>query len=110
MGSFFTLGLFVGCVKKEQEPQELEDLRPLIEPKFAMNEVVLLNLDEGFDLIGDGILNNGFAHLFEDPMVGPALGGDPNECIAKTVRGAEILILIDVKNFQGYKDDKNSIQ
>jgi len=98
----------VGCAEKEvQKLQEIEDLRPLIEPEFVMNEVVLLNSEEGFDLTGDGVPNNGLAHLFEDPMVGPALGGDPNEYIAKTVRRAEMLILLDFKNFQGYENDKS---
>lgn len=108
LGSLFTMGFAMGCAEeKAQEPQEPEDLRPLIEPEFVMNEVVLLNSDEGFDLTGDGIPNNGLASLFEDPMVGPALGGDPNEYIAKTVRRAEMLILLDFKNFQGYEDDKS---
>ena len=107
-GSLFTIGFAMGCAEeKAQEPQEPEDLRPLIEPEFVMNEVVLLNSDEGFDLTGDGVPNNGLASLFEDPMVGPALGGDPNEYIAKTVRRAEMLILLDFKNFQGYEDDKS---
>ena len=107
LGAVLGLG-FGGCVEeKAQEPLEPEDLRPLIEPEFVMNEVVLLNSDEGFDLTGDGIPNNGLAHLFEDPMVGPALGGDPNEYIAKTVRRAEMLILLDFKNFQGYENDKS---
>ena len=108
LGSIFTMGFAMGCAEeKAQEPQEPEDLRPLIEPEFVMNEVVLLNSDEGFDLTGDGVPNNGLASLFEDPMVGPALGGDPNEYIAKTVRRAEMLILLDFKNFQGYEDDKS---
>ena len=108
LGSIFTMGFAMGCAEeKAQEPQEPEDLRPLIEPEFVMNEVVLLSSDEGFDLTGDGIPNNGLASLFEDPMVGPALGGDPNEYIAKTVRRAEMLILLDFKNFQGYEDDKS---
>ena len=108
LGSLFTMGFAMGCAEeKAQEPQEPEDLRPLIEPEFVMNEVVLLGSDEGFDLTGDGIPNNGLASLFEDPMVGPALGGDPNEYIAKTVRRAEMLILLDFKNFQGYEDDKS---
>ena len=108
LGSFLTFGFAGGCVEeKTLEPQEPEDLRPLIEPEFVMNEVVLLNSNEGFDLTGDGVPNNGLARLFEDPMVGPALGGDPNEYIAKTVRRAEMLILLDFKNFQGYENDKS---
>ena len=107
LGSALTFGFGGGCVEeKSQEPQETKDLRPLIEPEFVMNEVVLLSSSEGFDLTGDGVPNNGLAHLFEDPMVGPALGGDPNEYIAKTVRRAEMLILLDFKNFQGYESDK----
>ncbi|MEC7985474.1 MAG: hypothetical protein VX278_09935 [Myxococcota bacterium] len=106
-GSILAVGITGGCAEKVQESQEPEDLRPLLEPEFVMNEVLLLQADEGFDLTGDGIPNNGLALLFEDPMVGPALGGDPNEYIAKTIRRAEMLLLLDFQNFQGYENDKS---
>ena len=47
----------------------------LLEPEYVMNSIELLPSDEGFDLTGDGIQTNSLALLFEDPYVGPALGG-----------------------------------
>ena len=70
-----------------------------------MNSIELLPSDEGFDLTGDGI-QQFLALLFEDPYVGPALGGDPNEYIAKSVRRAELLLL-DFINFNDFEDDKS---
>ena len=94
------------CASQEEVKTEVEvDTRPLIEPEFVMSEIELLDSDEGFDLDNDGTPDNGLALLFEDPYIGPALGGDPNEYIAKSIRRAELLLLLDFRNFQGYSDD-----
>ena len=69
-----------------------------------MSEIELLDSDDGFDLDNDGTPDNGLALLFEDPYIGPALGGDPNEYIAKSIRRAELLLLLDFRNFQGYSE------
>ena len=40
-------------------------------------------------------------------IVGPVLGGDPNEYIAKSVRQAELLLLLTFINFHDFGDDKS---
>ena len=87
----------------DQEP-DAEPL-PLLEPEFVMNKIELLGSDEGFDLNGDGLPNNALALLFSDPLVGPALGGDPNEYIAKSIRKAKLLLLLDFINFNSFNND-----
>ena len=53
-----------------------------INPEFVMNQIVLLSPEEDFDLDEDGFPNNGLAVIFADPLVGRALGSDPDEYIA----------------------------
>ena len=104
------VGLHAGCAPEENvshEKAEPIEEGPLLEPEYVMNSIELLPSDEGFDLTGDGIPNNSLALLFEDPYVGPALGGDPNEYIAKSVRRAELLLLLDFINFNDFEDDKS---
>ena len=78
---------------------------PVLDPEFVMNRVELLPLDEGFDLTGDTQPNNALSLLFSDPVVGRALGGDPNEFIARTVRRGEMLLLMDFRNLNDYEND-----
>ena len=66
-----------------------------INPEFVMNQIVLLSPEEDFDLDEDGFPNNGLAVIFADPLVGRALGSDPDEYIAWTVRRWELLLLLD---------------
>ena len=80
---------------------------PKLEPEFVMNQVELLPLDEGFDLNEDGQPNNALSLLFSDPIVGNALGGDPNEYIARTVRRGEMLLLLDFRNLNDFESDQN---
>ena len=80
---------------------------PKLEPEFVMNQVELLPLDEGFDLNEDGQPNNALSLLFSDPIVGNALGGDPNEYIARTVRRGEMLLLLDFRNLNDFETDQN---
>ncbi len=94
------------CTVDKEMGKEVEiDTRPLIEPEFVMNEIEMLGSDEGFDLDGDGTPDNALALLFEDPYIGPVLGGDPNEFIARSIQRAELLLLLDFQNFQGYSND-----
>ena len=102
--SILNLG-FLGCTA-ESVPAIEEEPLPLLEPEYVMSEIQLMGSEEGFDLDGDGVPNNALALLFSDPMVGPALGGDPNEYIAKSIRRAELLLLLDFKNFNDFKEDK----
>ena len=67
---------------------------PRLEPEFVMNQVELLPLNEG--LTSTVMVNRiTLSLLFSDPVVGNALGGDPNS-IARTVRRGEMLLLIFV--------------
>lgn len=77
----------------------------ILDPEFVMNEIQLLPSVEGFDLTGDGIVNNGLSLLFEDEVVGSVLGGDPNEYIARTVRRGELLLLLDFIQLHDLVDD-----
>lgn len=96
----------VACTVQEEVKPEVEvDTRPLIEPEFVMSEIELLSSNEGFDLDEDGESDNALALLFEDPYIGPVLGGDPNEFIARSIQRAELLLLLDFHNFQGYSND-----
>ena len=79
--------------------------RPLLEPEFVMDSVQLLPSGEGFDLNGKGRPSNGLALLFEDELVGGALGGDPNDYIARSVRRGELLLLLDFSRFNDFIDD-----
>ena len=79
--------------------------RPLLEPEFVMDSVQLLPSGEGFDLNGRGRPSNGLALLFEDELVGGALGGDPNNYIARSVRRGELLLLLDFSRFNDFVDD-----
>ena len=72
-----------------------------------MNQVELLPLNEGFDLNGNGEPNNALSLLFSDPVVGNALGGDPNEYIARTVRRGEMLLLMDFRHLNDFESDQN---
>ena len=96
--------LFMGCQKTDLKSKDPPSL-PLLEPEYVLSEIEVLPSDEGFDLSGDGNPNNALALLFEDPIVGPVLGGDPNEYIAKTVRRGELLLLLDFYNFHDYVND-----
>ena len=94
------------CVSQDEIKREVEvDTRPLIEPEFVMSEIELLGSNDGSDLDNDGTPDNGLALLFEDPYIVSALGGDPNEYIAKSIRRAELLLLLDFVTFQGYSND-----
>ena len=88
-----------------------EDQSPiLLEPEFVMDTVALLPSDEGFDLTGDGASNNALALLFSDPLVGRALGGDPNEFIERSVRRGELLLLLDFRELNDFTyDDSHHI-
>ena len=79
--------------------------RPSLEPEFVMNSVQLLPAGEGFDLNGKGRPSNGLALLFEDEFIGGALGGDPNDYIARSVRRGELLLLLDFSRFNDFVDD-----
>ncbi|MGC6418455.1 MAG: hypothetical protein ACON3Z_15130 [Bradymonadia bacterium] len=79
---------------------------PLLDPEFVMDEVILLPADSGFDLDDDGTPDNALALLFSDPLVGQALGGDPNEFIARTVRRGELLLLLDFHQLSDYSNDR----
>ena len=70
-----------------------------------MDEVVLLPAESGFDLDDDGT-PDALALLFSDPLVGQALGGDPNEFIARTVRRGELLLLLDFHQLSDYSNDR----
>ena len=76
-----------------------------INPEFVMNQIELLSPEEGFDLDGDGVPNNGLAFLFADQLVGSVLGGDPDEYIARTVRRGELLLLLDFNRLDNLLDD-----
>lgn len=99
----------------EMDREQEIDMEPLMEvdlgpdnginPEFVMNSIELLPVTEGFDLDGDGMPNNGLALLFSDPLVGRALGGDPNEYIARSVRRGDLLLLLDFNRFDQYQDD-----
>ena len=91
----------------ELPPDMAPDLGPDtgINPEFVMNQIVLLAPEEGFDLDDDGIPNNGLAILFADPLVGRALGGDPDEYIARTVRRGELLLLLDFNRLDDLVND-----
>lgn len=96
----------IGACAQETAPEIQEEVLPLLEPEFVMNQIILLDSDEGFDLTGDGHPNNGLALLFEDPMVGPALGGDPNDYIDQTIQRAQLLLLLDFRNVHDFQNDK----
>ena len=91
----------------ELMPDMTPDLGPDtgINPEFVMNQIELLSPEEGFDLDGDGVPNNGLAFLFADPLVGSVLGGDPDEYIARTVRRGELLLLLDFNRLDNLLDD-----
>jgi len=93
----------------DMDPDMAPDLGPDtgINPEYVMNEVVLLASDEGFDLNGDGAPNNGLALLFADPVVGPVLGGDPNEFIARSVRRGDLLLLLDFNRLDDLVEDEH---
>ena len=78
---------------------------PRLDPEYVMNQIQLLDSSNGFDLNDDGVADNGLALLFEDPFVGGALGGDPNEYIARTVRRGKLLLLLDFAHFNDFVDD-----
>lgn len=78
---------------------------PVLESEFVMNEIELLASETGFDLNDDGVPNNGLALLFEDPLVGQALGGNPNEFIARSVRRGELLLLLDFRQLNDFVSD-----
>lgn len=97
-----------GAVDAEVPDAFFEDPNaPKLEPEFVMNQVELLPLDEGFDLNENGEPNNALSLLFSDPVVGNALGGDPNEYIARTVRRGEMLLLMDFRNLNDFESDQN---
>ena len=91
--------VLASCATQEDDKTEVEvDSRPLIEPESVMSEIELLGSDDGFDLDKDGESDNALALLFEDPYIGPVLGGDPNEFIARSIQRAELLLLLDFQN------------
>ena len=94
---------FTGCASTPEAPPEPPP--PLLEPEYVMSKIELLSSEEGFDLDGDGTPNNALALLFEDPMIGPVLGGDPNEYIAKSIRRANLLLLLDFHDFNDFQQD-----
>ena len=100
------IGLLAGIFTLACQPQSIdeppEEPLPLLEPEYVLSEIQLMGENEGFDLDGDGTPNNALALLFSDPVVGPALGGDPNEYIAKSIRKAKLLLLLDFKNFNSF--------
>ena len=84
-----------------------------------MSEIELLDSDDGFDLDNDGTPDNGLALLFEDPYIGPALGGDPMNTLPKvfeeqsccfcwtfvTSRGIRTMHAVDIDIFLGHDPD-----
>lgn len=96
------------ALEPDMTPDRAPDLGPDtgINPEYVMSEVVLLTADKGFDLNGDGAPNNGLAHLFADPVVGPVLGGDPNEFIARSVRRGDLLLLLDFNRLDDLVEDE----
>ena len=79
---------------------------PNLDPEYVMSEVRLLPVDVGFDLDGDGESDNALALLFSDPLVGQALGGDPNEFIARSVRRGDLLLLLDFHALNDFANDR----
>lgn len=79
---------------------------PNLDPEYVMSEVSLLPVDVGFDLDGDGESDNALALLFSDPLVGQALGGDPNEFIARSVRRGDLLLLLDFHALNDFANDR----
>ncbi|HCH61955.1 MAG: hypothetical protein CL927_16935 [Deltaproteobacteria bacterium] len=79
-----------------------------LDADFVMDSVLLLPSADGFDLTGDGVPNNALAELFENELIGEALGGSPNGYIAQSVQRGELLVMLDFVRLGSYADDSNA--
>lgn len=96
--------LFFGCTA-DTEAEIIPEPLPRLEPEYILSDIEFLPSDEGFDLDGDGAPNNALASIFEDPQIGPILGGDPNEYIARSIQRSELLLLLDFYDFNDFQTD-----
>ena len=72
-----------------------------LDADFVMDSVRLLPSSQGFDLNGDGEPDNALSLLFENELIGDALGGSPNGYIADSVARGELLVMLDEADFLG---------
>lgn len=79
-----------------------------LDADFVMDSVRLLPSSQGFDLNGDGEPDNALSLLFENELIGDALGGSPNGYIADSVARGELLVMLDFSNLGSFIDDRQA--
>ena len=77
-----------------------------LDADFVMDSLSLLPSSQGFDLNGDGVPDNALSLLFENELIGNALGGSPNDYIADSVARGELLMMLDFSNLGSFVDDR----
>ena len=90
------------------QPSDTDTEEVSLDVDFVMDHVELLASGEGFDLTGDGAPDNALATIFEHPMIGDALGGDPDDYIARSVQRGELLVLLDFDRLGDLQDDASA--